>query len=433
MESTKSFKLFIKKEPTINEVKSTNNHKVYILGHYTSMHTLVVLDYVGMEDGDLDAFEDTLPGGVRVVGVVGGDDSALRGSEGFLRGRIGVHAKSNGRVWSWFSVDRDGIRTRRKPSKQKRDYGMIRVVGRFRLGEMMILVKEEDLDMKKYVSEAVMRALEKVHVFVGTRSERSIAMLRDAKEEGSDDDDDEVKARFVSTNLFTTFSGNEKTGLRAVLSGNLVVLTYALPEMSVRDVAASLREDICRSIRARLCVYGKQLVLGKDRSRISLSLGPRCTSIAKDPYSAVSSYKLASSSSADFKQWEVVGDMKNDDEDGSWIGYTPLLPSSSTTTSSKNDSTDTKTMTTKEEMEDEETYEIELVDSGDQTSKDVGETTTTTTPEKQENNNNNSNHKPKEKYTNSPPRTNLLQKYHYLFAIILALILASLHFLFNDE
>ena len=151
------------------------------------------------------------------------------------------------------------------------------------------------------------------------------------------------------------------------------------------------------------CVHGKNLVLGKDRSRITVALGPRCTND-----SDFSSYK----SESDFKkQWEVVGETKK----FVGVGYTPP-PSSST-----------KEGDTKDDQKEEEvTFEIELVDSGDTNNKTKTEVETTTT-------------KPSEPPTDNKPTDNkltptqtLIFKYHYVFAILLAVGFASLHLIYNS-
>eukprot|EP00938_MAST-03A_sp_MAST-3A-sp1_P000490 g490.t1 len=280
---------------------------------------------------------------------------------------------------------------RQRPSKQKRTYAMRRVVGRLNLGEMMMFVKEKDLDMKTYVSNAIRQTLEQdTHVFVGTRSERSSVMLSDA----ANDDEGDIKARFVSTNLRTT-TLCKSDGLRALLTGNLTAMACVPPEMSVKDVAFHLREDVCRSVRARLALYGKNLILGKDRSRITVALGPRITNDCD-----FSSYKKMSLS--DYKhQWEVVGETKAFDT--TWIGYTPS--SSSLSTKEEED--------VKEEEEEEETFEIELVDSGESNNK-----TSTAKP-------------PKDNIPALTPTQTLIFKYHYVLAILLAVGFASLHLIYN--
>ena len=273
-------KLFVKIEPT-EEAR-------YVLGTRVSEGVLMVLNYATTEIEDLNAYTDRLPGGIEILGAVENDSIP----ESFFEGRVRLQVKRSGRDWSWFSVDSEGNRTRQRPSKQKRSYDMRRVVGRLNLGEMMIFVNENDLDMKPYISNAIRKTLEQdTQIFVGTRGERSSVRLSDAaeKEEG------DIKARFVSTNLRTTLCGNKSGGLRALLTGHLTAIACVSPEMSVQNVASHLREDICRSVRARLSVHGKNLVLEKDRSRVIVTLGPRYTND-----SDVSSYKSVS----DFKkQW----------------------------------------------------------------------------------------------------------------------------------
>ena len=376
-------KLFVKEEPT--------KDAQYVLGYRVAEGVLMVLSYINQIE-DINAYTDRLPGGLEILGVVESNSVP----ETYFKGRVRLEVKRSGRDWSWFSVE-DGNRMRQRPSKQKRTYEMRRVVGRLSLGEMTMFVKEKDLDMKTYVSNAVRKILEQgTHVFVGTRSERSSVMLSDA----ADEEEGDVKARFVSTNLRTTLCGNRSGGLRALLTGNLTAIACVPPQMSVKDVAFHLREDICRSVRARLAVHGKNLVLGKDRSRITVALGPRFTND-----SDFSSYK----SESDFKkQWEVVGESKK----FVGVGYTP--PSSSSTKEG-----DTKD----DQKEEEATFEIELVDSGDTNDKkktEVVDKTTTTKPSEPPTDN---------KLT---PTQALIFKYHYVFAILLAVGFASLHLIYNS-
>ena len=142
-------KLFVKEEPT--------KDAQYVLGCRVAEGVLMVLSYINQIE-DINAYTDRLPGGLEILGVV--ESNSVPDS--YFKGRVRLEVKRSGRDWSWFSVE-DGNRMRQRPSKQKRTYEMRRVVGRLSLGEMTMFVKEKDLDMKTYVSNAVRKTLEQGH------------------------------------------------------------------------------------------------------------------------------------------------------------------------------------------------------------------------------------------------------------------------------
>ena len=133
-------------------------------------------------------------------------------------------------------------------------------------------------------------------------------MLSDA----ADEEEGDVKARFVSTNLRTTLCGSKWWSACSVdddASQHCVCARPRCPSKMLRFICVRTFAEVFELD----LLYGKNLVLGKDRSRITVPLGPRFTND-----SDFSSYK----SESDFKkQWEVVGETKK-----AFVGLVTLRP-----------------------------------------------------------------------------------------------------------